>query len=85
MPRIVKDPEVLCGKATIEGTRLSVELILSYLAAGTSEEELLEEYPRLTREAIRACLDYARTLVEQEVQAEPVVRTPDPSQDRLAS
>jgi len=57
--RIVSDPEVLVGKPTIKGTRISVELIFDRLANGWSENDLLESYPRLTREDIRAAFSYA--------------------------
>ena len=63
MPRIVKDPEVLCGKATIEGTRISVEQVLAMLAAGAPEAEILDDFPFLTRDDIQACLRYALELV----------------------
>jgi len=51
---IVSDPEVLLGKPTIKGTRLSVEFILERLANGWTEEMLLENAPRLTREHLQA-------------------------------
>jgi Uncharacterized conserved protein len=54
--RIVVDPEVLAGKPVIRGTRLAIEFILELLAAGQSEENLLTNYPGLTREDILACL-----------------------------
>jgi uncharacterized protein (DUF433 family) len=54
--RIVLDPEVLCGKPVIRGTRLAVEFILDLLAAGESENEIMTNYPGLTREDILACL-----------------------------
>jgi uncharacterized protein (DUF433 family) len=57
--RIVIDPEIRFGKPTVRGTRITVGDVLSYLAAGTSEAELLAEFPQLTREDIRACLGYA--------------------------
>ena len=57
--RIVLDPEVRFGKPTVRGTRITVGDVLSYLAAGTSEDALLAEFPSLTRDDIRACLDYA--------------------------
>ena len=53
--RIVVDPEILAGKPVIRGTRLAVEFILELLAAGQSEQDLFENYPRLTREDILAC------------------------------
>jgi uncharacterized protein (DUF433 family) len=53
--RIVVDTEVLAGKPVIRGTRLAVEFILELLAAGQSEEDLLANYPGLSREDILAC------------------------------
>jgi uncharacterized protein (DUF433 family) len=54
--RIVKDPEVLDGKPGIRGTRISVELILGFLAEGWSVRDILKNYPGLTRDDIIACL-----------------------------
>jgi len=51
---IVSDPEVLLGKPTIKGTRLSVEFLLERLASGWTEEMLLENAPRLTRADLQA-------------------------------
>lgn len=69
--RIVVDPEVLAGKPVIRGTRLAVEFILELLAAGQSENDLLLNYPGLTREDILACLSYASYLAH-EYKAYPV-------------
>ncbi|HXM41223.1 MAG TPA: DUF433 domain-containing protein [Bryobacteraceae bacterium] len=63
--RIVVDPEVLAGKPVVRGTRLAVELILDLLAAGQSDDELLTNYPGLTREDILACLSYASYLAHE--------------------
>ena len=57
--RIVADPEVLVGKPTIRGTRLSVEFILERLAEGWTEAELMYNYPRLTSDDLRAVFAYA--------------------------
>ena len=57
--RIVSDPKVLIGKPTIKGTRLAVDFILERLADGWTEQELLENYPRLTAEDLRAVFAYA--------------------------
>ena len=57
--RIVLDPEVRFGKPTVRGTRVTVGDVLSYLAAYDSEEDVLREFPYLSREDIRACLAYA--------------------------
>ena len=64
--RIVADPAVLGGKPVVRGTRLAADFILDLLAAGWSEEQLLEEYPRLTREDVRACLAFAAESVREE-------------------
>jgi len=64
---IVSTPEVLRGKPRIKGTRIPVSLILGYLAAGTTPEGIIGEFPDLTKEQIAACLDYARALSEFEV------------------
>ena len=63
--RVVVDPEVLAGKPVIRGTRLAVEFILELLAAGQSENEILANYPGLTRDDILACLSYASYLAHE--------------------
>ncbi len=57
--RIVIDPAILVGKPVVKGTRLAVEFVVDLLAQGWSEAEVLQNYPGLTREDIRACLSYA--------------------------
>jgi uncharacterized protein (DUF433 family) len=57
--RIVADSTILCGKPTIKGTRISVQLIVSVLARGWTTEQILHEYDHLTTDDIRACLAYA--------------------------
>ena len=64
---IESTPDVLHGKPRIAGTRIPVSLILGYLAAGSTIEEIQEEFPDLKAEQIAACLDYARDLSEFEV------------------
>jgi uncharacterized protein (DUF433 family) len=54
--RIEIDPEIMMGKPVIRGTRITVELILRKLAEGTSEKELLEDYPHLATEDLRAAV-----------------------------
>ncbi|MBD0288029.1 MAG: DUF433 domain-containing protein [Flavisolibacter sp.] len=51
---IISDKEVLLDKPSIKGTRLSVEHIISLLAQGWSEQQILDNYPRLTKEALKA-------------------------------
>ena len=65
--RITIDPQVCHGQACIQGTRIPVHQILWMLANGDTIEELLEDYPSLTREDILACLDYAASLAEEQV------------------
>lgn len=66
---IVSTPDVLRGKPRIKGTRIPVSLILGYLATGNTVEEIIREFPDLTKEQIVACLAYARELSEFEVAA----------------
>jgi uncharacterized protein (DUF433 family) len=56
---IQSNPNVMMGKPTIAGTRLTVELVLEKMGAGESIEQLLDAHPRLTREAILAALSFA--------------------------
>ena len=64
---IESTPDVLRGKPRIKGTRIPVSLLLGYLAEGYSPEQIISEFPDLSREQIAACLDYARELAEFEV------------------
>lgn len=59
LEKISCNPDILCGKPVIAGTRLSVEFILGQMAHGATITELIEEYPRLTPEDIQACLLFA--------------------------
>jgi uncharacterized protein (DUF433 family) len=64
---IVSSPDVLRGRPRIKGTRIPVSLVLGYLASGSTSEEIIREFPDLTKDQIAACLDYARDLSEFEV------------------
>ena len=57
--RIVIDPEIRFGKPIVRGTRITVGDVLSYLASGMREDQILADFPALTREDIRACLAFA--------------------------
>jgi uncharacterized protein (DUF433 family) len=57
--RISVKPDVCNGRPVVSGTRITVQTVLEFLAAGDSVEEVLEEYPKLTRADVQACLDYA--------------------------
>ena len=67
MERIIVNPKVLGGKPIVQGTRLSVEHIINLLASNISEEEILEDYPHITREDIHACLKYAARSLKNEI------------------
>ena len=58
LQRISVDPNVCFGKPCIRGTRIWVSLLLDFLASDMSFEEILAEYPQLTREDIRAAIAY---------------------------
>ena len=58
LKRISVNPKICFGKPCIKGHRIWVSLILDYLAAGDSVEDVLESYPQLVREDILACIAY---------------------------
>ena len=66
LDRITVNPNVMVGKPTIRGLRITVEQILKALANGISTQELLEDYPELEPEDIQAVLLYATELVSEE-------------------
>jgi uncharacterized protein (DUF433 family) len=61
--RITADPAIFGGKPIIRGMRVSVELVLSLLAQGEAIEAVLDDYPDLEPDDIRACLAYAHAVV----------------------
>jgi uncharacterized protein (DUF433 family) len=64
--RIEMNPDVMLGRPVIRGTRVTVELLVRKLAEGATEDVLLEAYPRLTREDIRAALRFAADMLAHE-------------------
>ena len=66
MDRIVIDQEILSGKPVIKGTRIPVYLIIEFLGNGLTEKEVLEQYPSLTQEDVKAALLYASKCIEGE-------------------
>lgn len=64
--RIASDPAVLAGKPVVKGTRISVELILGWLANGWTYEQILASYPHITREDILATLAFAGEMMRDE-------------------
>lgn len=71
MAKIVTNPKILLGKPTIKGTRISVSLILNLLAHGMTIDDIIEDYPHLTRGDIKAAIEYAEKTVEK---AHPINR-----------
>ena len=65
--RISIDPNICHGQACVKGTRIPVHQIVRMLANDDTVEDLLAEYPSLSREDIMACLDYAAELAEEQV------------------
>lgn len=66
---IVRDPSICHGQATIRGTRIMVSVVLDCLAAGMTESEILDEYPTLDVEGIRAAAAYGAELARDEYPA----------------
>lgn len=64
--RIVVDPEILCGKPVVKGTRLAVEFIVDLLAQGWTADDVLKNYPGVTHDDILACLAYASAVLHAE-------------------
>ncbi|MCG3155991.1 MAG: hypothetical protein DKINENOH_02599 [bacterium] len=59
LDRIEINPQIMLGKPVIRGTRITVEIILKKLAQDISVDEILDDYPRLSREDIQAAIAYA--------------------------
>jgi uncharacterized protein (DUF433 family) len=65
-PLIVSDKDTLSGKPRVEGTRISVQQVLENLESGETIDQILQNYPTLTREGVLACIGYAKKLVADE-------------------
>lgn len=63
---IILDPGILAGKPVVRGTRLSVEFIIGLLADGWTQSDILQNYPGLSADDIKACLVYAHELLKGE-------------------
>ena len=64
--RITVDPRILVGKPVVKGTRIAVEMVVDLLAAGWTHQQILDSYPTLTEEHVRACLAYASEVLHSE-------------------
>ncbi len=67
--RITFDPQIMGGRACIRGMRIPVSVIVGQIAHGATVEEILRDYPDLTREDITEALEYAAWLAQEEVHA----------------
>lgn len=64
---IVNDPQIMHGQATIRGTRIPVTVVLDNIAAGLTVDEIIDHYPSLTPESIRAAAAYGAKLAREEI------------------
>lgn len=70
--RITIAPDICNGRPVVRGTRITVQTVLEFLAAGDSMDDVLAEYPSLTRDDVKACLDYASRLMANHYSVLPV-------------
>ena len=70
--RITISPDICNGRPVVRGTRITAQTVLEFLAAGDSVDDVLTEYPTLTREDVQACLDYASRLMANHYSVVPV-------------
>jgi len=70
--RITVNPDICNGKPVVRDTRITAQTVLEFLAAGDSPDDVLEEYPSLTRQDVQACLDYASRLMGNHYSVVPV-------------
>ncbi len=70
--RITIVPDVCNGKPIIRGTRITAQTVLEFLGAGDSVDDVLAEYPALTREDVQACIDYAARVMGNHYWVAPV-------------
>lgn len=71
LERITVDPEVVHGRPRVRGTRVRVSDVLALLASGVSEADILQDYPYLTADDIRACLEYAAAQADHAILIAP--------------
>jgi uncharacterized protein (DUF433 family) len=67
MQLIHSDPKIMMGKAVVAGTRITVEHILETLGAGETIEQIISEYPSLTREAVLAAINFGAEALKTDV------------------
>jgi uncharacterized protein (DUF433 family) len=72
MSRIIIDPDICNGVPTIRGTRITAQTILEFLSAGDTVDDVLHEYPTLSREDVLACLAFSSSLLKHHFSVEAV-------------
>ena len=72
---IISDKEILLGKPTIKGTRISVEHVIGLLAQGWSEIQIIENYPRLTKESLQAVFLYIQECIHDGLLFSPIKKS----------
>lgn len=72
MRQIVTHPDICNGQPIIEGTRIAVRTVLEFLSAGDTIDDVLAEYPTLTREDVLACLAYSARLMQHHYSVQAV-------------
>ncbi len=65
--QIISDPAILGGKPIIRGTRISVEMILEWIASGGSRDQIVASYPHLTTEAVEQAISYAASSLKNDI------------------
>jgi uncharacterized protein (DUF433 family) len=70
--RITINPDICNGRPVISGTRIAVQTILEYLGAGDSFDEILSDYPSLSKEDIYACIQYASKLMANRYEVQEI-------------
>lgn len=73
MNRITVDPDICNGKPVIKGTRITAQTVLGFLGAGDSIEDVLEEYPSLSREDVLECMKFSSELMKHSFVLQEVV------------
>ena len=82
---IIRDPDICGGEPVIRGTRVTLRTLLASLADGDDEAEILEDYPALTREDLKAVIAFAAASAEEDLPLPEIPRFDDADSDRRES
>jgi uncharacterized protein (DUF433 family) len=69
---IVSDPDICNGKPTFKGTRITVKTVMEFLLAGDSDEEVLEGYPRITKDDLQTAREFTAMILEKPITIQPL-------------